>query len=190
MSSAEVLALGPVLRRLCDYTLVIDDYLAGRLESQCLGILADERNFVQHSVMSLAPSDEDLLQKSPENPLYDLCRLAATVYSLIVVCPIPLRTAPFATLACQMQLQMTKVPLHEIWSIAPHLLLWITTMAAISSLTSDPNQRSYFVSILQQLVGFLRMHSWLEMKDVLQNFLWLDSISDSDGLELWQEIER
>ena len=175
-----------VLCGLGNYTLAVDDYVEGRPEAQSLKVLADERNFVQHCLMSLTP-DEETAKSEQEASLYELCRLAAIIYSLIAVFPLPVTTAPFAKLGLQIKEQISKPNIHVRWNEAPQLMLWITVMAAIASV--DLSERSWFLLVLERLIGRLKLNSWAQMKEHLQDFLWFGSTSNSDGFNLWKEIE-
>jgi hypothetical protein len=187
LSPEQVLHLYPVLCRLCDYTLAVHDYVEGTSEAQSLAVIVDERNFVQHSLMSLNHHGETG-EVEEEYSLYELCRLAAIIYSLIVVFPLPVTAAPFAKLGLQIKEQISKSTVHTWWNEAPQLMLWITVMAAIASI--GLSERAWFVSTLDRLIGRLKMNSWAEMKEHLQRFLWYGSTSDIDGVDLWKEIEH
>jgi hypothetical protein len=177
----KVVHLFPVLCKLRDYTLAVDDYVESRPEAQGLGIIADERNFAHHSLLSLTPNEKaDVVEQ--ECPLYELCRLAAIIYSLAIVFPLPVTTAPFTKLGLQVGKQMSKPTVHARWTEVPQLMLWITVMAAIASIGSS--ERSWYVSILGRFIGRLKMGSWAEMKEHLRDFLWFGSINDIDGLDL------
>jgi hypothetical protein len=136
--------------------------------------------------MSLTP-DAETAESQQECSLYELCRLAAIIYSLIVVFPLPTATAPFAKLALQVKEQISKPSIHLRWTEAPQLILWITVMAAIASV--DISERSWFVLILERLINRLKLNSWAQMKEYLEDFMWFGSTSDADGLNLWKEIE-
>jgi hypothetical protein len=186
LPQTKLMCLYPVLCSLCNYTLAVDDYVEGRTEAQSLGVLADERNFVQHCLMSLTP-DAETAESQQECSLYELCRLAATIYSLIAVFPLPTTTAPFAKLALQVKEQISKPNVHLRWNEAPQLMLWIIVMAAIASV--DMSERSWFVLILERLINRLKLNSWAQMKEHLEDFMWFGSTSNADGLNLWKEIE-
>jgi hypothetical protein len=74
-------------------------YRDGRLNPQSLSVLADRRNYVQHSLMSLPADSESKGMVQAADPFYELTRLAAIIYSLLVTFPLPPRTASFAELA-------------------------------------------------------------------------------------------
>jgi hypothetical protein len=136
--------------------------------------------------MSLTPDEQ--AAEEQEDLLYNLCRLAAVIYSLIIVFPLPVQTAPFAQLALQIKEKMSNKTVRARWNEAPQLMLWITLMAAIASI--GLNERSWFVSTLDRLVSRLGISSWNELKGLLQDFLWFGSISDVDGADLWKEVKQ
>jgi hypothetical protein len=178
--------LYPVLRRLCSYTLAIHDYVEGTPEAQSIGLMADERNYVQHCLMSLNV-DEDPGETEQEYALYKLCQFSASIYSLLIVFPLPPTTAPFATLAILLKKKLSKSGVNAPWDQAPHLMLWITVMGAISAIGTS--ERSWYISMLVRSTLRLKMNSWVEMKECLQDFLWFGSTSDVDGAYLWKEIQ-
>ena len=187
LSPEKLVRLYPVLCRLRDYTFAVHNYVEGTSQAQSLGVMSDERNFVQHSLMSLSP-DAETAGAEQEDVLFELCRLAGMIYSLIVVFPLPVTTAPFAKLCREIKKQMSNSDVRARWSEAPQLMLWITFMAAIASV--GLSERSWYVSLLDRLVGRLKVGSWAEMKELLEDFLWFGSTSDTDGFDLWMEIEQ
>ena len=177
----------PVLCGLRYYTLAIDDYLQGRPEAQTLGMLAQQRNFVQHDLMSLT-NDDDRVEVSHECSIYTLCRLAATIYSLLVIFPLPTSTAPFSKLGIQIKTHLSSPIIHHRWNETPGLMIWITVMASIAAVGS--RERSWYVSILDRLVARLQVSSWHQFKQHLQKFLRYGSTSDLDGVDLWKDIQQ
>jgi hypothetical protein len=185
--SEKVSHLHSVLQDMCDYTLIVVDYCDGRLKPQSLSVLADRRNHVQHSLMSLPADSGSGEPFQAEDPLYELSRLAAIIYSLLVIFPLPPRTAPFAELALRVKAQFSASNMAESWGRAPELLLWIVFMGAVASVNLP--ERSWYVSVLDRLTRRKRITTWNDLYDVLQGFLWLGSTSNSDGQALWKEIE-
>jgi hypothetical protein len=185
----KVVHLYPVLCRLRAYTLAVHNYVEGTLEAQSLGVMADARNFAQYSLMSLSPApDAEKAGVEQEHLLYELCRLGGMIYSLLIVFPLPPTTAPFAKLSRQIKEQLSISTVHARWSEAPQLMLWVTFMAAIASI--GLSERLWYISLLDRLVGRLKVGSWAEMKELLEDFLWFGSTSDVDGFDLWKEIEH
>jgi hypothetical protein len=67
-----------VIRHMYDYTLTLVDYRDARLKPQGLSVLADRRNYVQHSLTSLPADSESKGMVQAADPFYELTRLGAS----------------------------------------------------------------------------------------------------------------
>jgi len=168
------------LWNLASYSLAVDNYINSRPNAFSLRVLIDQRNFVQHRLMSLSPDDNNQDGYS----LQQACWLAGVVYSLITVFPIPHSKAPFTRLGQQIRLHLATSAMR--WQKTPELILWITAMGALA--TVDEVERTWYTSVLERLLHRSQILSWQSLKDKLQIFLWFQSTSDSDGQQLWKDI--
>lgn len=184
LGQAEVSKLLIVLRWLIQYTFAIDDYEQKRPEAQAAICLADERNFVQHSLLLLSPT---VLEMEEEHPMHRLCRLGTLIYSILVVFPIPSVAAPFHQLARNVQSQLSQASVQSRWTEAPELILWVTVLGAIASTGS--RYREWYLTTLDRLTKRLNLVTWSAMKERLGMFLWFESTNDEDGFKLWKEME-
>ncbi len=91
-----------VIQDICDFSIVVENHTSGRFVPRTSPEIIDQRNFVQHRLMSLCPEDELIVAETvrPEDVdiQYESCRLACIIYSLLVVMPIPPVVGPFETL--------------------------------------------------------------------------------------------
>jgi hypothetical protein len=186
LAHKRILHFYPVLQKICCYTLAVHNYVEGTSEAQTLGLMADERNYVQHCLMSLG-IDRELGETGPQFSAYNICRLSTTIYALLVVFPLPPLAAPFARLGKELSDELTALAQNELWTRAPQLLSWIIVMGAIASVGSD--LRSWYVSILIRYTRQLEIESWAGLKECLQDFLWFENTSDVDGADLWKEAQ-
>jgi len=173
-----------VVTRLSRYTLAMDDYVAARLDAPPLNRLANQRDATQHALMSSCPWTSDFKSEA-KSPLHVAIWSAATVYSLLVVFPIPVAD-PFARLGQEIRLQLSDPMVYNRWHEADKLLLWITSMGAIA--TIDHSERFWYLSVLDRLTHRLRIADWPGLKQELQNFLWYPKTSDVDGEKLWKDL--
>ncbi|KAK5044763.1 hypothetical protein LTR84_010537 [Exophiala bonariae] len=186
------------LHNLSTYSLAVDDYIMGRSQAQDLGALADQRNFVQHNLLSrsLGPDGDVHSPKEDAIVLQQACWAAAVIYSLIAVFPVPHRRAPFAKLAYQLKhsLVYTNNLLTSRWHDSSSLLLWMIFMGALASTANDEGGgeqegcKEWYINVLERFVHRMQIASWGALKDQLLNFLWFPSTSDADGQQLWTEI--
>ena len=182
---AEQLApLSRVLRCMSAYTLALESFAVEIQHQPTLGLLADLRNFVQHSLLSLTPrrsSNSDSVL-----PLFEMCHTAAIVYSWIVIFPAPVQAMPFHEAATRIRELLDSDQVDGYWTEVPFLMIWIVVMGAIASLGSCEEQG--YVRFLGRALRRLNIHSWTVLKGRLEMFLWYSRVSDLDGLDLWQEI--
>ena len=191
--SAQVLL--DTMRDLSTYSLAVYDYIMGRPQAQSLGVLADQRNFVQHSLMSMS-SSSDTANQGPNTRdtflLKEACWASSAVYSLIAVFPIPHSKAPFVKLAKQLKQHLVYTSVHfaRRWQKPSPLVLWMTFMGAMASTSSDESkeEKAWYITVLERLVHRMQILSWDKLRDQLLKFLWFPSTSDTDGQQLWKEI--
>lgn len=175
-----------IIEHMSRFTLVIDKH-HDKLAMLDLPLMADHRNLVQYRLMML-PTPADLnLAGVVVDELYDVCRLGAMIYCLIVVFPYPASRAPFRRLAVDLLASMAKV-VAKLDSM-PELSLWLLFMGGIAAV-GDPPERALCVHFLRKPLSALQLHTWNESREILEAFLWYDRVSDSDGRELFHEAKR
>lgn len=170
---------------MANYTRASDDFLRGPPEDRNRAIMADQRNFVQHRLMSLCLIDSDQFM---ERDIFDLCWLAGVAYSMIAVFPLSPKAARFDRLANMIKQAISNTTVADKWAQAPELGIWITVMGALCAI-GTPN-RSWFVEVLKQETDRLGIFSWQDLKMQLMDFLWFPLASDPNGQELWVEVEQ
>lgn len=175
----------PVLHGLADYTRSSHDFLCQAPTERNKAIMSDQRNMIQHRLMSLCSEPHDEFEG---RDLFQAIWLAAVAYSMIAVFPLAPNAARFDRLAELIKHKMSNPLLVPHWSQAPDLVLWIMVMGAICAIgTKD---RVWYVSALKQERNRIGMMNWANLKLRLMEFLWFPLASDPDGLELWEEIQQ
>lgn len=184
LDAEQVAPLSTVLRCMSAYTLALESFAVEIQHLLTLGLLADLRNFVQHSLLSLTPLRSSNSNSVP--PLFEMCHTVAIVYSWIVIFPAPVQAMPFHKAAMRIRELMDSDQVDSYWTEVPWLMIWIVVMGAIASLGSCEEQG--YVHFLSRALQRLNIHSWTVLKGRLEMFLWYSRASDLDGLDLWQEI--
>ncbi|GAD92698.1 conserved hypothetical protein [Paecilomyces variotii No. 5] len=188
-------ALAEILQDIHTYSVVIDLHGKRKLHYPGDAIMVDRRNFIQHRLMSLpslAECAEDTLFVQTHR-VYEPCRLATMIYSLLTVFPVPPVNAPLAQLGRMVRVALTESDPRRSWRSAPDLLLWAFVLGAIASGVETTNAddrelRAWYVGSLSRLATASRIRSWNDMKKIMKNILWLDCLCDAYGKELWEDI--
>jgi hypothetical protein len=182
-----------VFQAIKTYTSIVEKYQDGSTTEPDLCRINNQRNFVQHRLLSLLPArnlDQDF---HTSHPVYEICRLAGLIFGVGVIFPLPAQTAPLPTLVklLQAELQEQESRLESDWWFpdAVGVLIWVLTLGGIAA-TGLPN-RTWFVAALGRVTACCGLSSrWRDLKPVLDGILWLDCACDFGGQQLWEEVDR
>jgi hypothetical protein len=172
------------------YTSIIEKYQDGSTTEPDLFRICNQRNFVQHRLLSLLPArnlDQDF---RTSYPVYEICRLAGLIFGVGIIFPLPAQTAPLPTLVKLLQAELQEFNLESDWWFpdAVGVLIWVLTLGGIAA-TGLPN-RTWFVAALGRVSARSGLARWRDLKPVLDQILWLDSACDFGGQQLWEEVDR
>jgi hypothetical protein len=176
-------ALYADLDRMALYCLGVDDYAAGRRMRKSLEIFAQERVFVQHSLL-MKYDEESAIDPKPDGNITTLTHLTAVIFSLM--CVIPLPTAPFHRLVRQVKAHFAYHDFEHEWNEAPEMMTWILFLTGVAAIGMP--ERKWMVSTLDRCLHRLKIRDWTELKGILLKFLWLPITNDDDGEGLYDEI--
>ncbi|KAJ5951667.1 uncharacterized protein N7479_010080 [Penicillium vulpinum] len=156
-----------------------------------ISLLADQRNLTQHTLLCLSPASELQLHNFFSYPThaatYEVCRLAALVFGVGVIFPIPAQNTPLNTLARLIRSLLLEPSSSDLWSLPSmrFLLIWVLTLGGIAA--NDAPERAWFASALGDIARKTGLNSWPSIKSVLGSMLWYDAACDLAGETLWQE---
>lgn len=182
-------ALLRVIQHLCDFTVLVENYIEGRANPRPPAAFTDQRNFTHHSLIAL-PSAQDLEDQGVKgfDLQYESCRLGCMVYSLLVVFPMPPLVKLFEKLSVRLQrtilnLRLPTVVQQDRWD----LHVWVLAMGALISIGLA--ERNWYVSELAFFCKSLGISSHEDLIHILQGFLWHPATNGDDGSQLWDDIQ-
>ncbi|OQE27135.1 hypothetical protein PENFLA_c006G04530 [Penicillium flavigenum] len=154
-----------------------------------VSLLTDQRNITQHTLLCLSPaSDLHAFFSHPTHAAtYEACRLAALVFGVGVIFPIPAQNTPLNTLARLIRSVLLQPTSTDLWS-SPSTrlpLIWVLTLGGIAA--NDTPERAWFASALGDITRRTGLNSWASVKAVLASMLWYDAACDTAAETLWQE---
>jgi hypothetical protein len=153
------------------YLEMIDSYGKGSYATRQQKPLALYRNIIQHRLLGV---DSDVTK-----PVREICRVAVLLFSSVVVYP----------------LQNSKPMLQYLNALTTHLKsgtlmdngfrIWLLMLGGMAA--DESPLQSWYIS---QLGDYLPIHSksWSSVKELLREYLWLDSACGEGGLELWLQV--
>ncbi|KAJ5891019.1 uncharacterized protein N7473_007247 [Penicillium subrubescens] len=174
-----------IFRGLRIYVELIETYQDGI--QMGMDTLCDYRNVIQWHVMSLLPSTQLGSAHVGFYPLYEACRLALLTFGVGITFPLPPQTAPLASLArmLQIELQVYSQAIQNDSLEVQRLYSWCLMVGGIAGKGSS--ERSWYASKLQHYATSRGLSTWHEMRVELREVLWLDSACDLAGKMLWDE---
>lgn len=152
-------------------------------------LIADQRNLTQHTLLSLPPStDLPTFYSHPmESTTYEACRLAALIFAVGVIFPIPTPNTPLPKLAQQLHSVLQHPTASALWDFPSTRipLVWVLILGGIAA-TNTP-QRPFFVETLRETAHRSGLTSYQDVKRMLEMMLWYDAACDDAGEALWSE---
>jgi len=175
-----------VMLDMVNLTVVMEAYSQYTLMNPNLVTLISRKNVIHHRLLSL-PSGPTL-EKSSGKPhkLYECCRLAAMTYAAAALFTLPPSTGCLRRLVLQIQSEMEDVCLEGLYGGGANFFIWVLFLAGVGA--ERMPERSWFVERLRDLLALEGVSRWNEIKSVVMSFLWMSSVCDEGGMNLWDDI--
>jgi hypothetical protein len=172
------------------YTTMLDRYQRGALKNLDLSLIADQRNIIQHHVISL-PTAAEIKEIFVVNVkgVYEVCRIAALIFSMGVIFPLQKLCTAYNPLVKQLKLELQEL-MDTMDIYQPEVLdlvIWATTLGAIAAKKTP--ERSWFVYVLKHLTEYSGLSRWDDLKERLERILWLRNACNAAGYQLWLEVQ-
>ena len=154
-----------------------------------ISLLADQRNLTQHNLLSVPPAAElgSYFSHPSHATTYEACRLAAQIFGVGVILPIPAQSTPLHRLASQLKSVLCQPGSATLWSSSSTRvpLVWVLTLGGIAAYAAPC--RPFFALALGETARQSGLKTWFDVKRILQNMLWYDQACDEAGEDLWRE---
>lgn len=174
---------------MCDFTIVVNNYMEGRSVTREPAAMTDQRNFTQHTLMALPASSELENAGYQYDEQYEPCRLACIVYSFLVIFPLPPIAGLFERLTAKLQKSLFNMCSSlDLDRDRMELQVWILTMGAI--ITIGLPERDWFLSEMRPLLHILALKDVRQFSRVLDGFLWHANTSARDAMDLWRDLQQ
>lgn len=175
-----------IFQAMANLTLEIDLHQHGVKTISDMELFIDNRNAIQHRLMSLQGGDE-LLSEEVSSPLiYESMRLVGIIYSAAVTFPMPPYQGIFRRLTSRLKPILEESRVDPCWQTDPNSLLWVLIIAGIAALDSE--ERNWYVQTLADVSRSLNLWDWSDVVTRMSPYLWLGSACGSGGRLLWSEV--
>jgi len=122
--------------------------------------------------------------KSDQTTCVKALHLAMIAFSVTVLLQAQGTEIHFGNLSSHLRNAILRLDVDDRSQRSMHL--WILVVADISAVTDEDHH--WILSLLQQLLLPNGVSTWTEMRVLLKNFLWIDTIHDKGGKGLFDQI--
>ena len=126
--------------------------------------------------------------KHKDDLVWQSCASAGLLYVHYVLRGLPLAYRQFDTLCQDLLLILVEIAdVEQAWKFAPELLLWVLSVGAI--LTPTRPQHQWFVDSLAAASATFGYCEWIQYREAIQSFLWVEKYDDERYFSVWQAVE-
>lgn len=167
------------------YNEMINRHCEGSALTPNKAKMAVHRNLIQYRLLSLPVREELAERGSASSKVYELCRLAAMIFSFGVIFPMPSDT-PRLSLVKRLRYCLEMGDDKAIPSHANDFLLWVLVIGGMAA--DRTPDAPWYIRRLAQLGKRLNLPSWRAAKKMIESYLWLDRACDHGGIQLWVKV--
>ena len=145
-----------------------------------LNDLALLRDLIVHRLLAFTPTTDSIEEQ--------LCHTATLIFTNCVLYPLPNR-APFDILLERLRASLRMIERQRV-DVDDAFLVWAAMVGAMACQATDESRRQFFLARLRLRMTRLGLSSWMQLKGVLDGFLWLEQACDAGGLAIWGMLSR
>lgn len=167
-------------------SVIIEAYTHGGLQNPEVLALTSRRNSIHHALFSLPTMDEVEVLTDDQRAVYESCRIAALIYDLSIIFPVPPSTGVVAELVSMLKAAVETMRLEIILGAGAKALTWVLFMAGAAA--ESMSERPWFVEKLKMVLVSEEIYHWDTVREILNSYLWMSSAMDDAAVRLWEEI--
>jgi hypothetical protein len=167
-------------------SVIIEAYTQGALQNPEVLALTSRRNSIHHALLSLPAMDEVEVLTEDQKSVYESCRVAALIYDLSIIFPVPSSTGVIAKLVANAKVVLETMRLEIVLGASAKVLTWVLFMAGAAA--ESMYERPWFVEKLKLVLVSEAICHWDSVREILNSYLWMSSAMDNAAVRLWDEI--
>lgn len=171
---------------LWELTCTIKQYMQSPKNNLALPYLMDMRSTIQHRLLALPTFTNSLEETHSKSYINEVYRLSMLLYSIAVTYPIPVQKHVRQKLVVDLQIALRRSRSLACWRQLPEGIFWPLYFGAIAA--NYIPERQWFIEQICTFKVTLSLHSWADVREIMDSFLWLDSACESGGKIVWAEI--
>lgn len=123
-----------------------------------------------------------------KNALREAFRLGAIIYTKEILQEFTFSAIGSGILVSKLKNSLEPVLASEVTPTSSSLLLWLLLMGGVASTTDNSIDHTFFVAHLVTLRREPWLDEWEDVKERLEDVLWIGKVLDGAGKSLWEEV--
>lgn len=123
-----------------------------------------------------------------KNALRGAFRLGAIIYTKEILQEFTFSAIGSGILVSKLRTSLEPVLASDVTPTSSLLLLWLLLMGGVASTTNNSIDHTFFVAHLVTLRREPWLDEWEDVKERLEDVLWIGKVLDGAGKSLWEEV--
>ncbi|KAI9874168.1 MAG: hypothetical protein M1823_007749, partial [Watsoniomyces obsoletus] len=159
-SSETGMSLYEVFEMVCELTIALDQYTRGGVGAPDMIDLLPARSAAQHQLLSLdfSEGEDDVVDRKTA----EICRIAALIFSDMVVFPVPAAQQMKPFLAARLKILLEGLGVDALQNVNAEILLWATTLGCIAS--TFATEHDWYLQQLKTQLSSSRIPDWFALQ--------------------------
>jgi hypothetical protein len=115
------------------------------------------------------------------------CAISGSIFIYLFLRRIPILSPVFDWMVGLMQQDFERTEASILATYRPEIIFWMLYIAGLASL--GRRQRLWFRGKLARCRMVLKLNCWREAKNILEKLAWAETLGESSGKALWQELD-
>lgn len=148
---------------------------------------SDRRASVEYRLTSMSSTDGILKPADDHRYIQESSRIAALLYANRVLRAMPNNAAMIGQLLHLLMRCLQRTNLDRRWGKYSELLLWVLFLGGTATTTAADH--IWFVTQVTILAAALKLKSWMEVKGILERYLYPEHVLEKLCISFWEDIE-
>lgn len=175
-----------VMVEMLNSTVLVENFAVGALHNPDVLALKSKRDLTHYRLLSLPTGKVLSSSLGATAGFYECARLAAIMYATAVSFPMPRSTGVPQRLIKEIKSCVEETTIGTLLGGARHFFIWMLVLTGVAAVGLP--ERPWYEAQLIGLLTLEKVSRWIELKQILISFLWMDSACDEGAMELWDEI--
>ena len=175
-----------IMLAILNLTMKLEAFSQFTLTNPNLLFLMNTRAELYHNLLFQPTGAELEIASGTSEKTYECVRLASMIFASSTIFPILPSTGCHRHIVSLLRATMEDLSFEDLNGSEARTYIWILLLAGIAAQKTE--QRKWFIDKLRYLTEVARIERWSDVKNLVREYLWMSSVCDEGGMEIWDEV--